>query len=81
MSSRVTRKTVLKMRQVIGTLKNEHYRASAQSGLKRAARLPNSGFTDVENSQGASQVASELLASLDAILQQIDFESMVSYCF
>lgn len=67
------------MKQVIGALKNKHFRASAQSGLNTAARLPNSDFTTVDNSQGASRVASELLASLDAILHQIDFEGIVSY--
>lgn len=62
------------MKHIFSAIKNRHVRASAQSGLSRAATLPTSGFTAVDNSQGASRATAELSAGLDAALDQINFE-------
>ncbi|OCK78593.1 alpha/beta-hydrolase [Lepidopterella palustris CBS 459.81] len=47
------------MKHIFSAIKNRHVRASAQSGLSRAATLPTSGFTAVDNSQGASRATAE----------------------
>ena len=68
--------TVLALKHIFGALKHKHVRASARSGLNRAATLPTSGFTAVDSLTGASRPASELSARLDAALDQIDIEDI-----
>jgi hypothetical protein len=58
-------------------LKRREIRASVESGLDAANAVPNSGFTFVENSQGASAAAAELSRSLDTAIEQIDLEGTV----
>ncbi|KAJ8130837.1 hypothetical protein O1611_g2788 [Lasiodiplodia mahajangana] len=49
-------------------------RILAQTGLRTSATLPTSGATSLDNSEGASQAAAELLDSLDAALALISLE-------
>jgi hypothetical protein len=58
-------------------LKRRHIRASVESTLDAANAVPNSGFTFVENSQGASAAASELSRTLDTAIEQVDLEGTV----
>jgi hypothetical protein len=62
------------MKHIFSAIKNRYVRDSTQSGLNRAATLPASGFTPVDNSTGASRAAAELSAELGAALDQINFE-------
>jgi hypothetical protein len=64
------------MKRFFGAIRNKYFRASVQSGLNGSATMPTSGFTAVDNSTGASRAASELLAGLDAALEQINFEGI-----
>ncbi|KAH0561982.1 hypothetical protein GP486_003311 [Trichoglossum hirsutum] len=47
---------------------------SGESALGGSAKLPNSGFAFVDNSQGSSAAIAELSGSLDVALEQIDYE-------
>lgn len=61
-------------------LQRRKIRASVESGLDAATTVPNSGFTFVENSQGASAAAVELSRSLDTAIEQIDLEGTEQSC-
>jgi hypothetical protein len=49
-------------------------RALATSILDTSTKLPNSGLTFVDNSQGSSAAVAELSQLLDIALEQLDFE-------
>jgi hypothetical protein len=48
--------------------------ASAASTLEASTKLPNSGLTFIDNSQGSSAAIAELSKLLDIALEQFDFE-------
>jgi len=54
--------------------KHPEVRASTVSTLATSAALPSSGFTFVDNSQGASAAVAELSRSFDTALEQIELE-------
>lgn len=54
--------------------KHPEVRASTMSALATSAVLPSSGFTFVDNSQGASAAVAELSRSFDTVLEQIELE-------
>jgi len=54
--------------------KHSGVQASTVSALTTSAALPSSGFTFVDNSQGASAAVAELSRSLDTALEQIELE-------
>lgn len=54
-----------------------HIQASAESGLDASNAIPSSGFTFVENSQGASAAVSELSKSLGTAMEEVDLEGIV----
>ena len=56
-------------------LRNPKVRSSTASSLDTAAKLPNSGFEFVDNSQGASAAVAELSQTLDIALEQVDFDN------
>jgi hypothetical protein len=51
-------------------------RASAESSLDTSAAAPDSGFTFVKNSQGASAAVAELSRCLDTAIDQIELDGM-----
>ncbi|KAI3332062.1 alpha/beta-hydrolase [Xylariaceae sp. AK1471] len=55
-------------------LRQKRARVVARTGLRTSATLPASGTTSMDNSQGASQAVTELLADLDVALTQISLE-------
>ncbi|KFY27699.1 hypothetical protein V491_00774 [Pseudogymnoascus sp. VKM F-3775] len=55
-----------------------HIQASAESGLDASNAIPSSGFTFVENSQGASAAVSELSKSLGTAMEEVDLEGDIS---
>jgi hypothetical protein len=67
------------MRHILHHIRHRKVRASAQSALESSAALPNSGFTFVDNSQGASAAVVELLKSLDTALEHIDLEGKLKW--
>jgi hypothetical protein len=54
--------------------KHSEVRASVDSVLTKSTALPSSGFTFVDNSQGASAAVAELSRSLDTAFEQIELE-------
>jgi hypothetical protein len=59
---------------LLSSFRHRRVRESAQSASQAAAAVPHSGFTFVDNSQGASAAISELSKALDFALEQIDLE-------
>ena len=55
-------------------MKHSEVRASTESALTTSAAVPSSGFTFVDNSQGASAAVAELSKSLDTAFEQIELE-------
>ena len=55
-------------------LKDPKVRASGQSALVASAAVPDSGFTFVNNSQGASAAIAELSGFLDTALDDFEFD-------
>lgn len=55
-------------------LKNRKVQGSANSALVASAVVPDSGFTFVKNSQGASAAITELSDCLDAALQEMELD-------
>lgn len=55
-------------------LKQPLVRTSTASALSGSATAPASGFTFVENSQGASAAVAELVKSLDFAIEMFDFD-------
>ena len=62
---------------LIRQLRRRNIRTSAESSLQAAASVPNSGFTFVDNSQGASAAVSELSKALDIALDNVEFGGTV----
>jgi hypothetical protein len=60
-------------------LKHRNIRTSAASNLQVAAAVPNSGFTFVDNAQGASAAISELSKTLDIALDNVEFGGIVHF--
>jgi hypothetical protein len=58
-------------------LRRRNIRTSAASNLQAAAAVPNSGFTFVDNAQGASAAVSELSKTLDIALENVEFGGIV----
>lgn len=47
---------------------------AAASALRTSAAVPDSGFTFIDNSQGASAAVAELSTALDTALDKIDWD-------
>lgn len=62
---------------VLRHLKHRKVRTSSASSLQASVAIPNSGFTFVDNAQGASAAVSELSKTLDIALDNVEFEGMV----
>jgi hypothetical protein len=63
------------MKRLVHSMKKHlKVQASTESALTTSAALPSSGFTFVDNSQGASAAVAELSRSLDTALDQIKLE-------
>lgn len=68
-------KQIWRMKRLLRHMKKHSYvRASTESALTTSTALPSSGFTFVDNSQGASAAVAELSRSLDTALEQIELE-------
>jgi hypothetical protein len=66
----------MKLSKVLKHLKRPKVRGSAESALIASIAVPNSGFTFVKNSQGASAAIAELSKSLGTALDEIELDGM-----
>lgn len=62
------------MKRLLRHMKRPQVRASTESALTTSAAPPSSGFTFVDNSQGASAAVAELSQSLGLAFEQIELE-------
>ena len=64
------------MKRLVSHIRHPRVRASTESALATSAAPPSSGFTFVDNSQGASAAVAELSKSLGLAFEQIELEGV-----
>ncbi|KAH0558380.1 hypothetical protein GP486_004958 [Trichoglossum hirsutum] len=67
---------IMNVSKLLKHFKRPKVRGSAESALVASAAVPDSGFTFVKNSQGASAAIAELSKSLDTALDEIELDGM-----
>ena len=67
------------MKRLLRQIKHPQVRASTESALTTSAALPTSGFTFVDNSQGASAAVAELSTALGTAFEQIELEGVTHH--